>query len=126
MTRLRLPVGADWGRRLVLAAVVLTFASAIVWLRLDPDPAYDLAHGTFEAIFGVALALCALPLLSRRHRRALAILAAILLLTWCVLVSYFGGLINFPEVVVLFLAAAQRRPAAKPTRRQMRSAHEPT
>jgi len=126
MTRARLPGAADPGRALVFVAVILTFGSAIFWLWDDASPGYDVAHGGFEQTLVIPLALCALPLLSRRHRRALAVVSAIVLLAWSLVTAYFGGLVMFPEVVVLFITTAQCRPAARPTRSELKRAHQPT
>ena len=113
MSRVRPLGGADRGRALVLVAVILTFCSAIFWLWADAAPGYDVAHGGFEQMLVVPFALCALPLLSRRHLRAIAVISAIVLIAWSMLTAFFGGLVMFPEVVVLVFAAAQRRPAAR-------------
>ncbi len=123
MNRARVPGTADLGRALVLLAVILTFASATFWLWDDAFPGYDVAHGGFEQMLGVTLALCALPLLSRR---ALAIVSAVGLLFWSLLTAYFGGLVMLPEVAVLLIAAAMRRPAPRPRRHELKRAHQPT
>lgn len=92
----------DNGRVLVLVgAVILTTISYTLWSRWTDDERIR----EQPLLLIVPMAICALPLVSRRLSSALAILSGFILLALCLVYAIFGGMVYLPEVFMLFAAA---------------------
>ena len=91
----------DNGRVLVLVgAVILTTISYALWCRWGDERIREQ-----PLLLIIPMAICAVPLMSRRLASALAILSATILLALCFVYGVFGGMVYLPEVLMLFVAS---------------------